>query len=390
MKTQVAIVGAGPAGSLLSLLLGQAGVDNVVLERQSRAHVLGRIRAGVLEYDTVETLRAAGVGARMDREGHAHDTINIGWRGEALLQINTKRCVGKPLMAYGQASIQEDLYAALDATGAAVLFDLADVAVHEVTGSRPSVTFAHGGSIERLEADYIVGCDGFHGVSRQTIPVEVRKEYEKVYPFGWLGILSRTPPLPIIMYAQHERGFALCSMRSPTLSRYYVQCPAGDSIEDWPDDRFWSELLRRVPPEQRQQITTGPSVEKSIAPLRSFVSEPMRYGSLFLAGDAAHIVPPTGAKGLNLAVSDVRYLSRGLIDHYNGDDRMLDTYSERALRRVWGAVRFSWWLSTLLHRFPGQTPFDLRIQEQELYHLSISDAAQTAFAEQFVGLPYEQ
>lgn len=390
MKTQVAIIGAGPAGTLLSLLLRRAGVENVVLERQSRVHVLGRIRAGVLEHGTVQTLREAGVGERLDREGHVHDTINIAWRGTSLLEIDTKRCVGKQCTAYGQGSLQQDLYTAADAAGATILFDAAAVALHDVASSKPRVTFARGGARDRIEADYIVGCDGFHGVSRQAIPTNLRAEYEKVYPFGWLGILSETPPLPIIMYVQHQRGFALCSMRSPTLSRYYVQCSLEDSVEDWPDDRFWSELLARLPPEHREQVAIGPSIDKSIAPLRSFVAEPMRYGSLFLAGDAAHIVPPTGAKGLNLAVSDVRYLSKGLIDHYAGRDTTLDTYSERALRRAWGAVRFSWWVTTLLHRFPDQTPFDLRVQEQELYHLSTSDAAQTAFADQFVGLPYEE
>jgi p-hydroxybenzoate 3-monooxygenase len=389
MRTQVAIVGAGPAGMLLSHILAQAGVDHVVVERQSRAHVLERVRAGVLEWGTVETLRRHGLAERMDAEGHVHDLINIAWRGQEVLSIDTQQRVGRQMMAYGQTNIQEDLYAAADERQAAVYFEAGDVALHDLNGGRPSVRFSHPGGTERIECDFVAGCDGFHGVSRQSIPAGQRRELEKVYPFGWLGILSETPPLPIILYANHQRGFALCSMRNPKLSRYYVQCPLEDSVGDWPDDRFWSELLARLPESQAAQIVTGPSVEKSIAPLRSFVAEPMRYGSLFLAGDAAHIVPPTGAKGLNLAVSDVVYLSRGFIAHYRGDPGPLERYSEVALRRVWGAVRFSWWLTQLLHRFPDQSEFDQRAQEQEIYHLSRSEMAQAALAEQYVGLPYE-
>lgn len=388
-ETRVAIVGAGPAGMLLSHLLDAAGVDNVVVERQHRQYVLDRIRAGVLEWGTVETLRDAGLGARMDAEGHVHDTINMAWRGQDVLSVDTNVLLGKQMMAYGQTRIQEDLYEAGDARGANVIFEADDVQLHDIDTDHPSVTYDIGAGTERITCDFIAGCDGFHGVSRISIPESVRTEYEKVYPFGWLGILSETPPLPILLYANHERGFALCSMRNPMLSRYYVQAPMTDSVHDWPDDRFWSELLARLPDSQSDQIVTGPSIEKSLAPLRSYVSEPMRWGNLFLAGDAAHIVPPTGAKGLNLAVSDVRYLSRAFVSHYEGDDGYLESYSAMALRRVWGAVRFSWWMTTLLHRFPDQTAFDQRAQEQELAYLASSASAQRSLAEQYVGLPYE-
>jgi p-hydroxybenzoate 3-monooxygenase len=388
MKTRIAIVGAGPAGSMLSLLLTRAGIDNVVLERQSREYVLGRIRAGVLESGTVQMLREAGVGARMDRDGHPHDTINIAWRGEDLLSVNTVELIGKQMMAYGQTNIQEDLYEALDEAGNTPLFEAGDVQLHDVASDKPYVTYTIDGAVERLDCELIAGCDGSHGVSRTAIPDDVRREYEKVYPFGWLGILSETPPLPILVYVNHRDGFALCSMRNPMLSRYYVQCSLDDSLDDWPDDLFWHELLRRVPSDQRQQIVTGPSIEKSIAPLRSFVSEPMSYGQLYLAGDAAHIVPPTGAKGLNLAFSDVHYLATAMIDwHRSGSTGGLDGYSDRALARVWGSARFSWWLTTLLHRFPDQTDFDQRAQEQELLYLSTSAAYQMALAEQYTGLP---
>ncbi len=389
MDTRVLIVGAGPAGMLLSHLLDAAGVDNMVLERQTREYVLGRIRAGVLEWGTVETLRSAGLGTRMDAEGHVHDTINMAWRGEDVLSINTQALLGKQMMAYGQTRIQQDLYEAGDARGAKVIFEAHDVQIHNIDSDKPFVTWGTGAGQERIDCDFVAGCDGFHGASRQTIPAAARTEYEKEYPFGWLGILSETPPLPILLYANHRRGFALCSMRNPMLSRYYVQAPITDTVDDWSDDRFWSELFARLPSSQSEQIVTGPSIEKSLAPIRSFVSEPMRWGRLFLAGDAAHIVPPTGAKGLNLAVSDVYYLSRAFIAHYAGDHTYLDTYSEMALRRVWGAVRFSWWLTSLLHRFPHQTPFDQKAQEQELSHLASSPHAQRAFAEQYVGLPYE-
>jgi p-hydroxybenzoate 3-monooxygenase len=388
VRTQVVIVGAGPAGSLLSLLLHRAGIANIVLERQSRDYVLGRIRAGVLESGTVDLLRKAGVGERMDREGHVHDTVNVAWRGTDVLSIDTVELTGLRMTAYGQTAIQEDLYAALDDLSAPPVFKASAVQLHDLTSTRPYVTYVRNGSEERIDCDYVAGCDGFHGVSRRAIPSVVRTEYEKEYPFGWLGILSETPPLPILLYANHQRGFALCSMRTPMLSRYYVQCPLTDTVDDWPDDRFWTELFSRLPESQSSRIVTGPSIEKSIAPLRSFVSEPMQFGALFLAGDAAHIVPPTGAKGLNLAVSDVHYLSEALIDHYESGSKIaLGGYGERALKRVWGAVRFSWWLTGLLHRFPDQTPFDRRAQEQELGYLASSVAARSALAEQYVGLP---
>jgi p-hydroxybenzoate 3-monooxygenase len=388
MRTSVAIVGAGPAGSMLSLLLTDAGIDNVVLERQSRDYVLSRIRAGVLESGTVQMLRDAGVGDRMDRDGHRHDTVNIAWRGEDLLSVNTVELIGKEMMAYGQTNIQEDLYHALDQRGSTPVFDAGEVQLHDVAGDAPHVTFTHSGSAERLDCELIAGCDGSHGVSQTAVPAGVRRQYEKVYPFGWVGILSETPPLPILVYANHERGFALCSMRNPMLSRYYVQCSLDDSVDDWPDDRFWDELLVRMPATLRHRIVTGPSIEKSITPLRSYVQEPMRHGQLFLAGDAAHIVPPTGAKGLNLAFSDVRYLSSAIIERYrSGATSGLDTYSQRALARVWGSARFSWWLTTLLHRFPQQSDFDQRTQEQELSYLSTSAAYQMTLAEQYTGLP---
>lgn len=393
-KTQVVIVGGGPAGMLLSQMLTRAEIEHIVLERQTKDYVLSRIRAGVLEWGTVETLRACGLGERMDAEGHPHDTINIAWRGQELLSVDTVDLLGKQMMGYGQTKIQEDLYNASATNGTNLIFEAEDVALHnlvpdELAANSPYVTYKSNGFTERIDCDFVAGCDGFHGVSRQSIPAEIRTEFVKEYPFGWLGILSETKPLPILMYANHERGFALCSMRNPRLSRYYVQCPLTDTVDDWSDDRFWSELFNRIPDDQSAQIETGPSIEKSIAPLRSFVSEPMRHGNLFLAGDAAHIVPPTGAKGLNLAVSDVRYLARAFVHHYQGDNDYLDSYSDMALRRVWGAVRFSWWLTSLLHRFPEQTTFDQRAQEQEIAYLTSSTAAQTAMSEQYLGLPYE-
>jgi p-hydroxybenzoate 3-monooxygenase len=389
MKVPVVIIGAGPAGSLLSHVLGHAGIDNVVLELRSREHVLERVRAGVLEWGTVETLREVGLGARMDAEGFVHRSVNFAWDARELLSIDTMETVGRLMMGYGQTEIQHDLYDALDAAGTPPVFEATDIEIDDVTTDSPCVTYRAGGTTERIDCDFVAGCDGFHGVSRPTIPDGERTEYIKEYPFGWLGILSETPPLPILMYARHDRGFALCSRRTPMLSRYYVQAPLTDTVDDWPDDRFWSELLARIPPAQAEQIATGPSVEKSLAPVRSFVCEPMRYGRLLLAGDAAHIVPPTGAKGLNLAVSDVRYLSRALISHYAGDDGYLDGYSDMALRRVWSAVRFSWWLTTLLHEFPDRSAFDRRTVHQELAHIASSRRSQAALVEQYVGLPFE-
>ena len=390
MRTQVAIIGAGPAGLLLSELLHREGVASVVLEKHSRAHVLGRIRAGVLEPSTVEVLRASGLGARMDREGHVHDGMKIVWAGRESFTIDIHKHVGKRFVAYGQTSLQEDLFAAADRRGAAVLAGATDVQLSGLESDAARVSFLRNGKRETLDCDFVAGCDGFHGVSRGAIPAGVLREYEKVYPFGWLGILSRTPPLPDITYCNHPRGFALASMRSPTLSRYYLQVPLDTRVEDWPDERFWEELKRRYPPELAQAIVTGPSIEKSIAPLRSYVAEPMRHGRLFLAGDAAHIVPPTGAKGLNLAVSDVYYLARAVNAFYrNGRTDLLERYSDTALRRVWASVRVSWYLTTLLHRFPGASDFDQRAQEYELQYLKSSRHAEAALAEQYAGLPLE-
>jgi p-hydroxybenzoate 3-monooxygenase len=390
LSTQVAIIGAGPAGSLLSHLLHRAGIESIVVERSSRSHVLSRIRAGILEWGSVEVLRAAGLDGRMDLDGHVHDGAALVWGGREPFFVDINRHVGSHFMSYGQTNIQEDLYVAADLRDAALIFEAADVEVHEPLSDRPHITFEVGGVTERIDADYIVGCDGYHGAARPAIPATVLRTFEKEYPFGWLGILSETPPLPDLVYANHENGFALASQRNPMLSRYYVQCPMDDNIADWSDDRFWTELTTRLGSTIGQQVVTGPSIEKSIAPLRSFVAEPMRYGNLFLAGDAAHIVPPTGAKGLNLAISDVHYLSQGLAAHYTGGaDSLLDRYSEMALRRVWGAVRFSWWMTTLLHRFPEQTSFDQRAQEAELDYLASSTYAQAAMAEQYAGLPFE-
>ena len=389
MKKQVVIVGGGPAGALLLHILHRAGIDAIVLERQTREYVLGRIRAGVLEWGTVELLRRHGLSARMDEVGAPKDTINIAWKGSELLSVDTHELLGKRMMVYGQTMIQEDLYAASDEAGTHLVFEAEDVALHDIDTDSPWLTYQHDGTEVRIDCDYVAGCDGFHGVSRPTIPASIRREMIKEYPFGWLGVMAETPPLPMLMYANHGRGFALCSSRNANLVRLYVQCPLDDTVDDWSDDRFWDELFARIPPEQAAQLTPQPTIEKSIAPLRSFVSEPMSHGRLFLAGDAAHIVPPTGAKGLNLAVSDVHYLSESLIAAFNGNPSGLERYSEIALRRVWGAVRFSWWLTGLLHRFPDQTDFDQRAQEQELLYITGSEAAQRSLSEQYVGLPFE-
>jgi len=389
MRTQVAIIGAGPAGLLLSHILDRNGVDSIVLERQSRAHVLQRIRAGVLENGSVELLREVGLGARMDREGHPHHGSAIAWEGRERFFIDTMKFTGKIMMTYGQTALTEDLYAARDAAGGQIIDEADNVQLHELTSNRPHVTYEKDGAPQRIDCDYIAGCDGSHGISRQSIPASELKTYEKGYPFGWLGIMSETPPYPDMVYCYHSRGFALASMRTPMLSRYYIQCDLDAKLEDWPDERFWAEFKARIPRDMADAIVTGPSIEKSIAPLRSFVAEPMRYGRLFLAGDAAHIVPPTGAKGLNLAISDVFYLSRALIEAYRtGKTHYLDSYSDTALRRVLGAARMSWWLTMLVHRFPDETPFEKEMRFNQFDYLHASEHAQASLAEQYAGLPY--
>jgi p-hydroxybenzoate 3-monooxygenase len=390
VRTQVVIIGAGPAGTLLGHLLQAAGIDVVILEQQSRQYVLDRIRAGVLEWGTVEVLRCAGLSAGLDAAGVVHDGAGIAWNGRHEF-MDIAASTGRHFMSYGQSALQADLYATADARGVVLLDEAVEVHPHDVgPGARPWVSYSRYGVTHRIDCEIVVGCDGFHGVCRSVLPSAAVRTYETVYPFGWLGILSETPPLHHLVYCNHERGFALASQRNAMLSRYYVQCPLSDTVEDWPDERFWPELVARFPTELAEQIVVGPSIEKSIAPLRSFVVEPLRWGHLFLAGDAAHIVPPTGAKGLNLAVSDAHYLAEGLIGRFvHHDDELLDRYSDRALRRIWAAVRFSWWMTRLLHRFPDQTPFDLRMQEVELDLLADSDTARAAFCEQYAGLPLE-
>lgn len=389
MRTQVIIIGGGPSGLLLSQLLHLQGIDTIVLERCTRAHVLRRIRAGVLEQGLLDLLAKAGVDHRLKVEGIPHDGTLISYDNE-MFRIDFQRHTGTPVMVYGQTEITRDLYQARDNADGDIIHEVEGVVIHAADGNAPFVTFQKDGTEHRIDCDFIAGCDGFHGVSRATIPTSVRREYEKVYPFGWLGILSETPPVnDELIYASSERGFALCSMRNPALSRYYIQCSTSDRTENWSDDAFWAELKRRIPAAQAEKLITGPSIEKSIAPLRSFVTEPMRWGRLFLCGDAAHIVPPTGAKGLNTAASDVHYLYEGLKQWYlDGDPYGINNYSERALSRVWKAERFSWWFSKLMHRFPHHDAFDLRMQRAEIELLRSNDASQKAMAENYVGLPY--
>lgn len=389
-KTQVVIVGGGPAGLTLSHVLDQNGVDNVVLEQQSKAYVLSRIRAGVLEGGAAQFLRDIGMGERMDREGKAKNGSAIAWEGKPTFFIDTLRWTGQHMMAYGQTNLTEDLYAARERDGGIIVDEAKNVVLHDLTTDAPFVTYERDGEARRIECEYIAGCDGFHGISRQSIPSDVLKTFERVYPFGWLGIMAEVPPVEELTYAYHSRGFALASQRNAMLSRYYIQVALDDKIEDWSDDRFWEELIQRFPGDVQDQITTGASIEKSIAPLRSFVAEPMRHGRLFLAGDAAHIVPPTGAKGLNLALSDVYYLSRALREHYGNDnDHYLDTYSETALRRVWASENISWTMTKLLHVFPDIDPFDEKIRQNDYEVLLMSEPAQQALAYEYVGLPYE-
>jgi len=385
-STQVAIVGAGPSGLLLSQLLRRNGIDSVVLESRSQDHVQARIRAGLLEWTTVELLQEAGVGARMMRDGLVHDGFDIAF-ANGRHRIDLKGLTGRSVLVYGQTELQKDLVKARASEPGAVLWQVGEVVLQDWDTHQPRVTYTHAGTPHELRCDFIAGCDGYHGVSRAGVPGEKRSQFERVYPFGWLGLLAEVPPLhEELVYANHERGFALCSMRSRGRSRYYVQCSLEDKVEQWPDGRFWEELHARLPERYASQLITGPSLEKSIAPLRSLVTEPMQFGRLFLVGDAAHIVPPTGAKGLNLAAADVRVLARGLIEFYRTrSSTLLDEYSARALSRVWKATRFSWWFTTLMHRFSAD-PFAQRLQLAELEYLARSTAASQTVAENYVGL----
>nr|WP_163501778.1 4-hydroxybenzoate 3-monooxygenase [Halomonas socia] len=395
MKTQVAIIGAGPSGLLLGQLLQRQGIDNVILERKSGEYVLSRIRAGVLEQGMADLLREAGVDQRMNAEGLPHDGFALAFDNRQVRVDLAELTGGKRVMVYGQTEVTRDLMEAREASGGQTVYEADNVQLHDLESdahdTKPYVTFEKDGETVRLDCDYVAGCDGYHGVSRQTIPEDRIKTFEKVYPFGWLGILSDTPPVSDeLIYARHERGFALCSMRSESRSRYYVQVPLDEKVEDWPDARFWEELKRRLPDEVAAKLVTGPSIEKSIAPLRSFVAEPMQYGRLFLVGDAAHIVPPTGAKGLNLAASDVSTLYSLMCKVYHeGRSDLIERYSETCLRRVWKAERFSWWMTSMLHKFSEEEDFGARMQQAELDYVTGSRAGLTTIAENYVGLPYE-
>ena len=390
MKTQVCIVGGGPSGLLLSQLLHLKGIDNVLLEKHTRDYVLARIRAGVLEHGFARLMREAGCGERMDREGEVHDGVFIAHDGKLDRIDLHKYSGGSSVIVYGQTEVTRDLYDARERMNGKVIHQAEDVALHDLDGNKPYVTYNKDGASHRIDCEYIIGADGFHGVSRKSIPGGVLSEYERVYPFGWLGVLSQTKPVsPELIYTKHRNGFALCSLRSQILSRYYIQVPLTDKVEEWSDDAFWAELKSRLPAEVAARLETGPSIEKSIAPLRSYVAEPMRYGRLFLAGDAAHIFPPTGARGLNSAASDIYYLYHAMVDHYHkSDDAGLDGYSEKALARVWKAQRFSWWMTTMLHRFPANSPYEDKLQQTELQYLLSSNAAKKTMAENYVGLPF--
>lgn len=390
MRHQVVIIGAGPSGLLLGALLHQAGIDTLILERQSREHVLSRIRAGVLEDGTVGLLRKAGVASRLEREGLAHEGFALNFAGRHLRIDIHGLTGGRSVTVYGQTELTRDLMDHRAALGAPIIFGARDVALHGFDGPSPHVTWTEEGQARQAACDFIAGCDGYHGASRASVPTRAIETFERVYPFGWLGVLADVPPCSHeLIYAGHERGFALCSMRSATRSRYYVQCRADDDPARWSDDMFWDELRRRLDPVAAEQVVTGPPIEKSIAPLRSFVAEPMRFGRLFLAGDAAHIVPPTGAKGLNLAAGDVHYLSEALVEYYQDrSEAGINAYSARALERVWKAERFSWSLTMLLHRFDTSTPFERRMQDAEFALLASSETARRVLAENYVGLPY--
>jgi p-hydroxybenzoate 3-monooxygenase len=389
LRTKVAIIGAGPAGLLLGQLLHASGIDNVILERQTPDYVLGRIRAGLLEEGTVELLDEAGAGSRAHHEGLVHEGVELAF-ASSRHRIDLKALTGKTMMIYGQTEVTLDLMNARKAAGLTSIYQAIDVAPHDFDTDHPRVSYVKDGVACELTCDFIAGCDGFHGVSRASVKPSAIKTFERIYPFGWLGILSETPPVSHeLIYSNHARGFALCTMRSMRRSRYYVQCSLDDHIDQWPDERFWDELKRRLDQQAVDSLVTGPSIEKSIAPLRSFVAEPMRFGRMFLAGDAAHIVPPTGAKGLNLAASDVRFLSHALREYYDEKSSAgIDDYSRRALSRAWKAVRFSWWMTSILHKFPDQGEIGARIQVAELDYLVHSRAAATSLAENYVGLPY--
>ncbi|MFV0261297.1 MAG: 4-hydroxybenzoate 3-monooxygenase [Kluyvera sp.] len=391
MNTQVAIIGAGPSGLLLGQLLHNAGIKTVILERQTPEYVLGRIRAGILENGTVELLREAGVSRRMDAEGLIHHGVEFLFANQRIPVPLSELTGGKSVMVYGQTEVTRDLMEARQDCGAQTIYGVEQVELHDLKSDKPFVTFVKNGETCRLECDFVAGCDGFHGVSRQSIPREILREYESIWPFGWLGLLADTPPVnPELIYAHHDRGFVLCSQRSLTRSRYYLQVPLSDKVEQWSDERFWEELKRRLPDDLSQKLVTGHSLEKSIAPLRSYVVEPMQYGRMFLVGDAAHIVPPTGAKGLNLAVSDVNYLWRILRQYYrHGREDLLSHYSQLALNRVWKGERFSWFMTHLLHDFQDKSAFDRKMQEADRQYYLGSRAGLTTIAENYVGLPYE-
>jgi p-hydroxybenzoate 3-monooxygenase len=389
MRTQVTIIGAGPSGLLLGQLLHKAGIDAIILERQTGDYVLTRIRAGVLEQVCIDLLDEAGVGERMHREGLVHGGFDMLFKGERHRIDMNQLTGGKNVMVYGQTEVTHDLMDARKAAGLTTIYEAGNVTVHDFDSAKPRVRYEKDGQTHEIECDFIAGCDGFHGVCRASAPRSAIREYEKIYPFGWLGILSDTPPVhEELIYANSPRGFALCSQRSQTRSRYYLQVPLTDKVEDWSDEAFWQELRLRLDPEARAKLVTGPSIEKSIAPLRSFVTEPMRFGRMFLAGDAAHIVPPTGAKGLNLAATDVKYLSSALIEFYQDKTEAgIDNYSERCLRRIWRAERFSWWFTGLMHRFPENGEIGQKFQEAELDYLIHSEAGARSVAENYVGLP---